>query len=154
MLCGCDPVVVEKPLPLVVRELPRGMRDQGILLDADDLCNSAYLLLNDRPLAESAKLLWHLRHGESTGNAARAEALAADSKSGGTMHVEAYFNGTDFVDTPLSQHGHQQAEAAAKAAAHRAVLLERLAASDADLRRLEAKVARLGWGEGEGEGDG
>eukprot|EP00929_Paragymnodinium_shiwhaense_P003866 TRINITY_DN10456_c0_g1_i1.p1 TRINITY_DN10456_c0_g1~~TRINITY_DN10456_c0_g1_i1.p1 ORF type:complete len:320 (+),score=37.84 TRINITY_DN10456_c0_g1_i1:78-962(+) len=90
---------------LVVRDLPPGVRDAGLLADSYDLCNNA----DTFDLGPSQKLLWLMRHGQSTGNVAMQEAEAADQGTGTTTNQEAYRRRTDLIDTQLSEQGQRQA---------------------------------------------
>ena len=90
---------VSVPCPLAVYALPPAVDEAA----ADGVCNSADALAPS--LAAGSKLVWHVRHGQSTGNAARAAGVA------GYARDEAY------ADTPLSELGERQARDGAAAIA-------------------------------------
>jgi hypothetical protein len=77
----------------------------------DGLCNCADELQVDKTM----KLLWHIRHGESTGNVARVAAQTADIGTGLDVHAERYMQSGDYDDTPLTELGKEQARITAKA---------------------------------------
>ena len=95
---------------LAVHRLPPGIRDTGFLLDSDDLCNSA----DDIAVEPEQKLVWHVRHGQSTGNLAIREAMAADEGTGATANQDRYQQSVEYIDTPLSDEGQLQATRAAQ----------------------------------------
>jgi broad specificity phosphatase PhoE len=102
--------------PLAVFSLPEGMRTEGVEREtaSPDLCNSgdqlAELMLQDT----QSKLVWHFRHGQSTGNAAREKAMSADEGTGNTKHADAYRADALYADTPLTKKGREQARGASK----------------------------------------
>lgn len=92
-----------------VHALPPGFRRTGVQrTDNEDLNNSGDILshvLEDK----RAKLVWHFRHGQSTGNAARVRALAADAGTGKHIHEDRYHKSQEYADTALTDLGKQQA---------------------------------------------
>jgi broad specificity phosphatase PhoE len=82
---------------LGVLELPPALQE--------GLCNNADELQVDGTM----KLIWHVRHGESTGNVARIVAQEADKGTGLDIHFERYTQSGDYDDTPLTERGKQQA---------------------------------------------
>lgn len=86
--------------PLAVRQLPPG-------LDCKVVCNSADELLDAAGPHE--QVLCFLRHGQSTGNAAKVAAMREDEKCGGTAHEEAYRRSLEYVDARLTAIGEAQA---------------------------------------------
>jgi broad specificity phosphatase PhoE len=77
-----------------VRELPREVDEEG----DDDVCNSGDALA--RKLGIDSKLVWHVRHGQSTGNVAREKGLK-------------YQQDSSYADAPLTKLGKKQAREAA-----------------------------------------
>lgn len=94
---------------VAVHALPDGFRRTGVQrTDNEDLNNSGDALasvLEDK----NAKVVWHVRHGQSTGNAARMTAMSADEGTGKHEHVERYHASHEYADTPLTELGKDQA---------------------------------------------
>lgn len=78
-------------------------------------CNPGDKLALDRETG--SKLVWHVRHGQSTGNVAKEIARAADKDTGKKCHEEQYQAETLYIDCPLTDRGLQQAEEARRCVA-------------------------------------
>eukprot|EP00928_Gymnodinium_smaydae_P054050 TRINITY_DN37893_c0_g1_i1.p1 TRINITY_DN37893_c0_g1~~TRINITY_DN37893_c0_g1_i1.p1 ORF type:complete len:308 (-),score=36.00 TRINITY_DN37893_c0_g1_i1:74-958(-) len=78
------------------------------LEDGETICNSGDDLAVN--LAVDDKLVWLVRHGQSTGNAAKEKARAADEGTGQRLHEDKYRNEVAYIDAPLTELGLQQAE--------------------------------------------
>jgi broad specificity phosphatase PhoE len=78
--------------PMAVHALPDGLDDYDVCNDSDELA---------KVIASDIKLVWHIRHGQSTGNVARDRG-------------ENYQTNPDYTDTPLSKLGKKQAREAKK----------------------------------------
>lgn len=76
----------------------------------EGLGNSGDLLALSRP--DGGKLLWFVRHGQSTGNAAKMIAWAADAREGGAEHQRRYEHSLAYIDAPLTELGTEQASTA------------------------------------------
>ena len=101
-----EAVATSKP-SMVVVSLPVGM----------DYCNDGDALVSECR-GTSAKVIWHVRHGESEGNVAKHKAQALDKAAGtGADHFEAYLADPRYVDAPLSPEGVLQAKRAAESVA-------------------------------------
>jgi len=102
---------------LGVQSLPEGMSTTGVERrdTDDDLCNSPDGFLAALDGIPGSKLVWHLRHGQSTGNCAKIAAWAADAGTGKISSFEAYAASTDHVDARLTEQGCQEAQDAADA---------------------------------------
>jgi broad specificity phosphatase PhoE len=87
-------------------------------LPADlDYCNDGDALVA-ASRGTSAKVVWHVRHGESEGNVAKHKAQALDKAAGGGKEFfEEYLKDPQHVDAPLSPEGVAQAKRAAEAVA-------------------------------------
>eukprot|EP01043_Picozoa_sp_COSAG02_P059131 COSAG02_NODE_7480_length_2993_cov_40.034900_1_plen_406_part_00 len=85
---------------------------------AMDYCNDGDALVSEWR-GTSAKVIWHVRHGESEGNVAKHKAQALDKATGTDRrdHFEAYLADPRHVDAPLSPEGVAQAKRAAEAVA-------------------------------------
>lgn len=110
--CACIGVVAQmrpdraKP-SMVVASLPADL----------DYCNDGDALVAAYQ-GTSAKILWHVRHGESEGNVAKHKAQALDEAAGGgKRNFEAYLADPRYADAPLSAEGVAQAKRAAAAVA-------------------------------------
>lgn len=100
------PAALVKP-EMIVASLPKGM----------DYCNDGDSLVS-QCRGTSAKVVWHVRHGESEGNVAKHKAQALDKAAGGgSDKFEAYLADPRYVDAPLSPEGVAQAKRAAEAVA-------------------------------------
>eukprot|EP00930_Biecheleria_cincta_P089173 TRINITY_DN78441_c0_g1_i1.p1 TRINITY_DN78441_c0_g1~~TRINITY_DN78441_c0_g1_i1.p1 ORF type:complete len:293 (-),score=43.25 TRINITY_DN78441_c0_g1_i1:191-1069(-) len=64
------------------------------------------------PAAGHVKLVWHVRHGQSTGNAAKETARAADHGTGERVHESQYEAETRYIDARLTELGFKQAQEA------------------------------------------
>ncbi|KAK3281662.1 hypothetical protein CYMTET_10558 [Cymbomonas tetramitiformis] len=84
-----------------VKELPDDL--------TDDLCNDGGKLCPE--LLPGHKVLWLIRHGQSTGNVAKEEAWTGDAAEGAHCHTRytAYRQSLDHIDSPLTQKGCEQA---------------------------------------------
>ena len=103
---------------LALCKLPDGMRLGGVERreEDEDLCNDpdAIIIPGMNAKGDTSMLVWHLRHGQSTGNVAKAAAWAADEGTGGTAHFDAYIANTEYADAPLTDLGCHQALRAAR----------------------------------------
>ncbi|CAK0820298.1 unnamed protein product [Prorocentrum cordatum] len=70
-------------------------------------CNSGDVVAEQMPA--NAKVVWHFRHGHSTGNEAKAAARAADKGTGLLVHDEEYRANETLADAPLTEEGKKQA---------------------------------------------
>ena len=77
-------------------------------LDEDDVCNDSDKLAER--IGDGSKLVWHFRHGQSTGNVARDQAHSRKK-------LEAYRRNPLYADAPLTELGKQQACDAAQVVA-------------------------------------
>lgn len=102
--CDVKDIANNESLPLAVLTLPSDL--------TDELCNSGDDLSSSEIWAPQSKLLWHVRHGQSTGNVAKEIALAADKKEGCRRHGEAYQADYRHADAFLTETGEQQARLA------------------------------------------
>jgi len=84
-----------------VTELPSEVEDGGV-------CNSSDSLAEQ--LQSGDKLVWHMRHAQSTGNVAKEAARASDAGTGEKHHELEYQESLAYVDAPLSEVGLRQAE--------------------------------------------
>jgi len=88
---------------LAVNALPSELEDGTV-------CNSGDVLAEH--VIEGSKLVWHVRHGQSTGNVAKEIARAADNGTGENLHEIQYQAETAYIDAPLTDLGLSQAEKA------------------------------------------
>lgn len=99
-----------------IQRLPAGMLTTGVIrkTEDDDLCNdldeSAMEQLERNP---RCKFVWHIRHGQSTGNVAKLAAWAADDGTGKSDHFDSYRESLSHVDARLTEQGCQEARNAA-----------------------------------------
>ena len=84
------------PCRFAVRSIPKQIDEDH----DDDTCNSGDVLVRSMRHPDS-KLVWHVRHGQSSGNVARDRGLD-------------YMQDRNYIDTPLSEKGLRQAQGAAK----------------------------------------
>jgi len=88
---------------LAVRALPHEVENE-------EVCNSGDVLAEG--LERSSKLVWHVRHGQSTGNVAKEIARAADRGTGAKVYEDRYRAETTYTDAPLTDQGLIQADEA------------------------------------------
>lgn len=74
------------------------------------LCNSGDALASS--MLPGSKLLWFVRHGQSTGNVAKEAAREADRDTGRRDNELLYTRSFSYVDTPLTEIGCAQASSA------------------------------------------
>lgn len=85
---------------LAVRKLPPCLERLEVRNSVDDLLDGA---------GPRERVLCFIRHGQTTGNLAKLRAMAVDEVTGGTACTEAYQAALDYVDTPLTELGENQA---------------------------------------------
>eukprot|EP00931_Biecheleriopsis_adriatica_P046884 TRINITY_DN26976_c0_g1_i1.p1 TRINITY_DN26976_c0_g1~~TRINITY_DN26976_c0_g1_i1.p1 ORF type:complete len:338 (+),score=43.43 TRINITY_DN26976_c0_g1_i1:32-1045(+) len=95
------------PLGVLQLQLPDSNASQRF-------CNSGDALAVSGAWTSLGKMVWHFRHGESTGNVAKHEALALDRASNTTENYMRYEKDISLADAPLTDSGIQQASAAAQ----------------------------------------
>lgn len=88
------------PTPLCILKLPPNL--------SDALCNPPGPL--NRVLPPGAKLVWHMRHAQSTANVAKEKAKALDRKKAGFANERAANEDILLRDAPLTDVGLKQAE--------------------------------------------
>eukprot|EP00746_Dinoflagellata_sp_MGD_P084091 gnl/MRDRNA2_/MRDRNA2_33412_c0_seq1.p1 gnl/MRDRNA2_/MRDRNA2_33412_c0~~gnl/MRDRNA2_/MRDRNA2_33412_c0_seq1.p1 ORF type:complete len:361 (-),score=52.99 gnl/MRDRNA2_/MRDRNA2_33412_c0_seq1:286-1368(-) len=108
--CSCETDDNPGMLPLAVHTLPAD-------LSWEHFCNSGDDLIVSGATTGSGKLIWHFRHGQSTGNVAKAKARAKDGTKRGGPELAKYEKDPAYIDAPLTPKGMEQAQSARQAVA-------------------------------------